>query len=150
MWRGKRKQVADVFGVSNVVLPDSYVDRGDLDGQIARLLARPNHVALRGASKSGKSWLRQNLLPGAIVIQCRLGKSILDIYKEALGELDIRLEVSLSQSSSFNGTVEAAGEAGHSLLTKVMAKFGFTTGLSDSVTTESLSQSITDLRFMRT
>jgi stage III sporulation protein SpoIIIAA len=49
---------AQVFGISNTVLPDSYVDRGALDEQIQILLGRPTHIALRGESKCGKSWLR--------------------------------------------------------------------------------------------
>jgi hypothetical protein len=148
MRRVPPKLVSEVFGVSNVVLPDSYVDRGDLDGEITRLLQRPNHVALRGVSKAGKSWLRQSLIPGAIVIQCRLGKTILDIYREALGELDIRLEISASQTSTLSGTVEASGEVGIKLIAKVMAKLGLTSTKSGSSTTESFSQSINDLRFI--
>src|SRR5689334_13331367 len=108
----RRKQVAEVFGVSNVILPDSYVDRGDLDSSIGGLLSRPNHVALRGMSKSGKSWLRQKLIPDAIVIQCRLGKKIVDIYREALGELDIRLQVTETRQDTLAGSVEASGEMG--------------------------------------
>lgn len=148
MITGHRKQVAGVFGVSNVVLPDSYVDRGDLDQKIARLLTRTNHVALRGVSKAGKSWLRQRLIPDAIVIQCRLGKTILDIYREALGELDIRLEVTGTDSSTLTGCVEASGEAGIGLLAKVMAKVGFTGSQTTSVTSQSLRHNITDLRFI--
>jgi hypothetical protein len=52
------KATSDVFGVSNEILPDSYVDRGQLDERIQLLLKRSTHIALRGESKCGKSWLR--------------------------------------------------------------------------------------------
>ena len=55
---GETKRTSDVFGISNAVLADSYVDRGALDQALRQLLERPTHVALRGASKCGKSWLR--------------------------------------------------------------------------------------------
>jgi hypothetical protein len=66
-----------VFGISNTVLPDSYVDRGELDEELRRYLSRPEHIALRGASKCGKSWLRQMVLPDALIVQCRLKKTTL-------------------------------------------------------------------------
>lgn len=91
--RREKKRASDVFGLSNEVLPDSYVDRGELDQSLQRLLGRPTHIALRGESKSGKSWLRQSALPGAVVVQCRLGKTVVDIYRDALAELGVRLEV---------------------------------------------------------
>jgi hypothetical protein len=71
MWN--KKQSNEVFGVSNEVLADSYVDRGELDEQLARLLDRPGHIALRGHSKVGKSWLRQRVLHDSVNVQCRLG-----------------------------------------------------------------------------
>ncbi|HYB36934.1 MAG TPA: hypothetical protein VEF72_15080 [Mycobacterium sp.] len=55
------KLATEVFGVSTKILPDSYVDRGDLDSKIAAYLERNNHIAIRGASKSGKSWLRRRI-----------------------------------------------------------------------------------------
>src|SRR5689334_13330500 len=108
----RRKQVAEVFGVSNVILPDSYVDRGDLDSSIGGLLSLPNHVVLRGSPKSAKPWLRQKLIRDAVVRQCRLGKKIVDIYREALGELDIRLHVTETRRNPIPGSLEAPGEMG--------------------------------------
>jgi hypothetical protein len=46
------KKTYEVFGLSNSILPDSYVDRGLLDEHIQRLLGRPIHIALRGESKA--------------------------------------------------------------------------------------------------
>src|SRR5699024_8964079 len=90
----------DVFGVSNRVSEYSYVDRGNLDEALARHLKRPNHVALKGASKAGKSWLRQTVIKESLVVQCRWGKTVEDIYREALHGLGVRLEISRSRTSS--------------------------------------------------
>ncbi len=138
----------DVFGVSNAVLPDSYVDRGRLDEEIGRLLERPLHIALRGVSKCGKSWLRQTVLPDAVVIQCRLGKTVLDLYREALGELGVRLEVSSTAHSSLTGRVEATGEVGINLLAKVRGTASVEHGEGDSTTTTPVSEDINDLRLV--
>jgi hypothetical protein len=143
-----RQQVHDVFGVSNTVLKDSYVDRGELDARIARDLKRNIHVALNGVSKSGKSWIRQQLLPNALVVQCRLNKTVVDIYTEALGQLGIRFEVSSKSSSSLKGTVEASGEVGAKLIARVAAKFGFERAVGDELTTEPVSQNVQDLAFV--
>ncbi|KGM13971.1 hypothetical protein [Cellulomonas bogoriensis] len=144
----KIKRVEDVFGVAPEVLVDSYVDRGDLDKKIARLLGKKKHIALRGVSKCGKSWLRQRVLPRALVVQCRLGKTVLDVYREALGELGIRLEVSSSKASSLTGTVEATAEVGVSLITKIAAKWGFSGTTTETQTTTAVRQDINDLGFI--
>ena len=73
------KRTEEVFGMSNEILPDSYVDRGALDKELSRLLGRKVHIAIRGPSKSGKSWLRQRVVPNALVVQCRLGNKPLII-----------------------------------------------------------------------
>lgn len=143
-----KKRASEVFGVSNEVLPDSYVDRGDLDETLSRLIERKTHIALRGESKTGKSWLRQTVLPHAIVVQCRLGKTCTDIYRDALGELDIRLEVESVEGSRFTGRVEAQGEVGF----KILARLGLTTGVErerDSTTrTAPIGRDVGDLRFI--
>lgn len=146
--RRRPKRTHDVFGVSNQVLPDSYVDRGDLDEEIRRLLDRPTHIALRGVSKCGKSWLRQTVVPDAIVIQCRLGKGVVDIYREALGELGVRLEIASTTESSLTGTVEASAEVGVKLLAKVTGKAAVEHGTSGTTTYEPISQDINDLRLV--
>lgn len=143
-----RKKVEDVFGVAPEVLADSYVDRGDLDETITRLLRKKKHIALRGVSKCGKSWLRQQVVPEALVVQCRLGKTVLDIYREALGELGVRLEVSSTHESSLTGTVEATAEVGASLIAKIAAKWGLATTSKDATTSAPVSQDINDLSFI--
>ena len=79
-----KKQTHEVFGISPTILADSYVDRGNLDKEISRKLRRPIHLALRGESKCGKSWLRQKNIPNAIVVQCRLKTTVLDIYRYSI------------------------------------------------------------------
>jgi hypothetical protein len=144
----QRKPTHEVFGVSNTVLPDSYVDRGDLDETLGQALRRAAHISLRGESKCGKSWLRQTIVPDAILVQCRLGKSTVDIYRDALAELDIRLEVEQTRGSAFTGRVEARGDVG----LKLLAKLGVTTsaeGTRDTtVTTKPIGRDVTDLAFV--
>jgi hypothetical protein len=146
--RSARKRASDVFGVSNTVLPDSYVDRGDLDEELQRLLTRPTHIALRGASKCGKSWLRQQVLPDAVVVQCRLGKTALDIYRDALAQLGVRLEVESHGGSSWKGRAEATTSLGNSLFAKLGLTASIEQGGDDSTTSRPVGRDVTDLRFI--
>lgn len=134
--------------MSNTVLPDSYVDRGALDDEVRSLLERPTHIALRGASKCGKSWLRQTVLPEALVVQCRLGKTVLDICRDALSQLDVRLEISATDGGTWTGRVEAQGEIGVKLLAKLGVKSSLEAAQSDSTDTEPVGHDISDLRFV--
>jgi hypothetical protein len=143
-----KKVVSEVFGVSNEILPDSYVDRGLLDERIQLLLARRTHIALRGESKCGKSWLRQRNISNAITVQCRLKKRAVDLYVDALSQLGISFTVEQSTSNSLKGTIAASGEAGAAILSKL--------GLNVSVGGERGSQQkrvdvghdINDLRYI--
>ncbi|HEU0317479.1 MAG TPA: hypothetical protein VFR49_09130, partial [Solirubrobacteraceae bacterium] len=117
--RRHAKHTDEVFGVAPEVLPDSYVDRGALDEELSRLLRRRSHIAVRGESKCGKSWLRQRVIPDALVVQCRLGKTMIDIYKDALSQLDVQLIIERREGNSFTGRVEAQAEAGIGLLAKL-------------------------------
>ena len=144
----RKKRTAEVFGVSNEILPDSYVDRGSLDARIQRLLARPTHIALRGESKCGKSWLRQKNVPDAITVQCRLKKTVKDIYVDTLSQLEIKLTIEASGSASVTGTAQATGEIGIKLLAKIG---GQATVQTQSVNTEKSSpagHNVEDLRFV--
>ena len=143
-----KKRADQVFGVSTSILSDSYVDRGHLDEKIKAYLGRDGHVAIRGASKTGKSWLRKRLIEDALVIQCRLGKSAVDIYKESLGQLGVKLTVSESATKSITGTVEAESEFGIGLLAKVKGKLGLTTAAGSEVGKQDLRQNVNDLDFI--
>jgi hypothetical protein len=142
------KQVHEVFGVSNEVLPDSYVDRGDLDEELARLLERPTHIALRGASKCGKSWLRQTVLPEALVVQCRLNKTIVDIYRDALSQLDVHLEVESTSGTQFKGSVKASGDLGIKLLAKLGVETAVEALKEKSTLKAPVGHDVADLRFI--
>ena len=122
----KKKKTSDVFGINSDVRVESYVDRGDLDESINRLLERNTHVALRGESKCGKSWLRQKNIPDALVVQCRLGRGAIDIYIDALSQLEVRFIVSNKANGKIEGRVKAEGAVGEGLISKV---FGLTGSL---------------------
>ncbi len=114
------KKVSEVFGISNEVLVASYVDRGSLDDQVGDLVAAKQvHIALRGPSKSGKSWLRRKVLVEPIVVQCLHRKTCTDLYTSALSELGVQLKVESTQSTSMRGSITANGEAGFELLSKL-------------------------------
>jgi hypothetical protein len=142
------KRTSDVFGISNTILPDSYIDRGGLDEEILRLLDRPTHIALRGESKCGKSWLRQRTIPESITVQCRLGKGAIDIYRDALAQLDVRLEVEKTRERSIEGRVEAQGELGVTLLGKLGIKVDGNVDSSGSTKTQRVGHDISDLGFV--
>jgi hypothetical protein len=144
----ERKKVHEVFGVSPSVLPDSYVDRGELDEGLRRLLERPNHVALRGVSKCGKSWLRQSVLPEAVIVQCRLGKTVIDVYTEALAELGVRLEVESVAGSSLRGRVEGTTEVGNALLARLSATASVERETDTTDTTRPVGNDVNDLGFI--
>lgn len=143
-----RKQTHEVFGVSNTVLSDSYVDRGALDEELQRDLARPEHIALRGASKCGKSWLRQTVLPQALTVQCRLKKTTLDIYRDALSQLEIKLEVESTAGMTWKGHVETQGDLGIKLLARLGVRTAIDAEKAGETTTQVVGHDITDLRFI--
>lgn len=136
----------EVFGLSPDIRDSSYIDRGSLDRELLRLLERRQmHVAIRGASKSGKSWLRQRVLRDPLIVQCRLSYGILDIYRDALAKLDIRLEVERTSGSSWGGKLTATGEAGFKLLAKVEGGVEGTYDHESTVTDRPVGKDICDL-----
>ncbi len=143
-----KRKTSDVFGVSNEILIDSYVDRGSLDQRIQLLLGRPTHIALRGESKCGKSWLRQKNIPDAITIQCRHKKKVLDLYIDALSQLEIRLSVEESSSTSFKASVEASGEIGAAILAKLGFKSTVATDTGGGTKAKAAGHDINDLRYI--
>lgn len=142
------KQTTDVFGMSNDVLPDSYIDRGALDSELQRLMKRKVHVAICGPSKCGKSWLRQRVVPNALTVQCRLGHTNVDVYTGALAELGIRLEVETVSKFGLKGSVEAQISAGSDLIGKVAAKFAGEVSNEDAAKTTPIGKNASDLKFI--
>ncbi|MFK3668842.1 hypothetical protein ACI2IX_01625 [Leifsonia aquatica] len=146
--KGQTIRADEVFGVSQQVRTASYVDRAGLDEAVGRYLNRDVHISLRGPSKSGKSWLRQMAVPDAIVVQCRLNKTVEDLYKEALGVLGISLVIRETKGGNFTGHVESSVGLGQSLIMKVSAKLGVTYTHNNELQLEPVSQDISDLRFI--
>ncbi len=138
----------EVFGISTRVKPASYVDRNNLDAVIQRLLKHDTHIALRGASKCGKSWLRQHTIPENNTVQCRLNKTVQDIYIEALANLGVCLEIEQTQSTRINGNLNATGEAGLKIIAKVAAELGFTVEYSSKKSIKDLRCDLSNLRFI--
>ncbi len=142
------KRTDEVFGMSHDILPDSYVDRGALDDELRRLLGRKVHVAIRGPSKCGKSWLRQRVVSNALVVQCRLGSTNLDIYTSALSQLGVQLEVESTSKFGIKGTVEAQVAAGSELIGKVAGKLGLDATGEVGTKAVPVGRNINDLRFI--
>ncbi|WP_280570582.1 hypothetical protein [Chromohalobacter sp. 296-RDG] len=141
-------ETQEVFGISPDVREASYVDRGDLDSKLSRELRRSNHVAIRGPSKSGKSWLRQKVIGDPIVVQCRLNKSFLDIYVDALSQLGINLVLNESRSRSLKGSLSASADGGSSLLARVGLQFK-TEGKREEISEKQpIGHDIDDLKYI--
>lgn len=145
---GKKLKTSEVFGVSTDILEHSYVDRGNLDESIRLLLGRNTHIALRGESKCGKSWLRQRTMPNAVTVQCRLNKSVNDLYVDALSQMGIKLTLEQGSKGSIKGTIEATQDFG----SVIFAKLGFKQSVSGdsefSEKTKPVGQDINDLRYI--
>ena len=106
------------------------------------------HIAVRGESKCGKSWLRQRALSDPLVVQCRVGKTTVDIYRDALALLDVKLEIERTETGSFTGRAEFEGEAGLSLFARVRGKGGVEAGTEATTKTERVGHDFTDLNFV--
>lgn len=141
-------RTSEVFGISQTINLASYVDRANLDVKFARLLRRNTHIALKGASKSGKSWLRQKALSDANVVQCRLGDDVEKIYATALGNLGITLETDYEEENLFKGTIDVSGEAGAKILAKVSGNAGLSIEHSSTTSKSSLWFRIDNLKFV--
>ncbi|GAA0687622.1 hypothetical protein ISN75_14210 [Dyella marensis] len=139
----------EVFGIKPQVSDLSYVDRGSLDREFRRLMERQqSHVAIRGASKAGKSWLRQKVLADPIIVQCRLGYTPVDVFRDALARLEIRLEVERTEANSFKGKASATGEAGFKLLAKVTGEVVVEGERKWEIKDKAVGKDINDLEFI--
>lgn len=100
----------DVFGVSPRMSDYSYYDRNELDIKLCRLLRRQTHIAIKGPSKCGKSWLRQKCLQDALIVQCRIGMKAEDIYRQCLSSLGITFDVQRQSQNEISGAIEGNAE----------------------------------------
>lgn len=112
----------EVFGINNNVREYSYVDRGNLDEVLQSYLTRDCHIAIKGPSKSGKTWLRKKALPEAITVQCRYDMKAIDIYRDVLAQLGIKLELKTSTGNSRTTTVSGSIEGGIPMISKAKAE----------------------------
>lgn len=137
-----------VFGISPEPRESSYVDRGNLDAAIAKFIERTTHLAIRGPSKCGKSWLRQRALSDAITVQCRLQKPFTDIYVDALSQLNISIQVKENRQGVFKATLGASGEGGAALLAKVGISASIGSDRTTALEQKAVGHDINDLRFI--
>ncbi|OSI22019.1 hypothetical protein [Neisseria dumasiana] len=139
----------DVFGVSPEINLESYVDRGGLDKEIGYYLEHENkHIALKGESKCGKSWLIKKNIKNPLVIQCRLKTTIDDIYTEILAQLGIKLIIEEKKTTSLIGRVEANSEFGINLIGKVRAVLSGGVSKTTEIKTEPVGEDINNLKFI--
>lgn len=139
----------EVFGMQPDVRPASYVDRLSLDSALRKLIDRKQqHIAIRGASKCGKSWLRQKNLKNPIIVQCRLDKSALDIYVDALSALGINLEIQETTKKGIKGRISAKGEAALKLVAKVSGEANLEAETTQLVTEKPAGRDVNDLGFI--
>ncbi|WP_268627144.1 hypothetical protein [Paenibacillus alvei] len=138
----------EVFGMSNEILTASYIDRGNLDLEVQRYLSRPIHVALRGESKCGKSWFRKKNIPNGLIVQCRYGKTAIDIYTDALSQLGIKLTIEESSGSKLKGRIEASSSFGSNMLAKLGIKASVENDLSLDSKGKLIGHDINDLRYI--
>lgn len=143
-----KKKTHNVFGVSNEILDDSYIDRGSLDSELRKLLERKTHIAIRGPSKSGKSWLRQRIIENAITVQCRLGFTTTDIYKQALSELDIEISISEKVASQASSSLEASANVKAIGVASLAGKASTSQQSQNETTKQKIGKDITDLKFI--
>lgn len=142
-------KVHEVFGIQPMLREESYIDRGNLDDAFSKLLNRQQtHIAIRGASKSGKSWLRQRVLEDPIVVQCRFQYTTMDIYRDALSRLDIKLEQEQTTANKWGGKVSATGEAGLKLIAKVQGSGEANYAHESTVKEKPVGKDTSDLEFI--
>lgn len=141
-------RTSDVFGVNTHINEYSYVDRGNLDHEISRLAHRNQHISLKGESKSGKSWLRQKNFAGAVVVQCRLGFSALDVFVSILAALDISLRMTTTTSGGAGFEISGNGELGWELLARAEAAASASGKFERSVEKKPVGKDANDLHFL--
>ena len=140
---------SDVFGVSASVNSFSYVDRANLDKKLKRLLTREGHIAIKGPSKCGKSWLRQRCLDNPIIVQCRLDMTPETIYRQALNSIGVLFDIQRSTATTFSGNASANGKVKMPFVAEAELGFDMSGSRESSVGTDiDYSCSISNLEFV--
>jgi hypothetical protein len=144
----------EVFGIATHVNAASYIDRGGLDNLLGYYLRTERHVAIHGDSKQGKSWLRSNLLDAddTLLVQCGVESSPESLFREALGQLDIRAEIKRVGTSQLEGQLDisASGELGNVLVGKAKLDIGAggTAGKGSEIESAPIGQTPADLSWV--
>jgi len=74
--------------------------------------------------------------------------SAVDIYRDALAQLGIRLIVESREGDTMTGRVEATAEVGHSLFAKLGIRSSVESELSEDATYRPVGRDLTDLKFI--
>lgn len=138
---------SEVFGISTNVRSVSYVDRSNLDSRLQRLLRRDTHIALKGASKSGKSWLRQKVISNGLVIQCRYNMTADELYRSIADELGIGFELVCKSVTTFEADLEAAAKGKVPFITEASGKLSGSYAHGTEVERES-TKTIHNLKYL--
>ena len=75
------------------------VDWAALDKAIQKLLRRDTHIAIKCPSENVKSWFHQKYASNSIVVQCRSGMTIEDIYQKALDSIGVAFDTGATNST---------------------------------------------------
>lgn len=147
-------KLEQVFGIATQVNSASYVNRGGLDEKLAYYLRTQRHIAIHGDSKQGKSWLRANLLAAdaTLVIQCQPESTPEVVLREALGQLDVRVELRRTGTTQIEGQLDlsASGQLGNLLVGKVEAEAQAAGGASkeQAIDQEPIGTTMADLSWV--
>lgn len=141
-------KTSEVFGLNTNISEYSYVDRGSLDAEIAKLNVRNQHISLKGESKSGKSWLRQKNFPDAVVVQCRIGFKPIDIFTAVLGVLGVELRQVSTTTAGGALEFSGSGEVGWSLIAKAEMAMSASRSAEKSIERKPVGKDANDLHFI--
>lgn len=134
------RRLEEVFGIHEL-RPYSYVDRGDLDTQLAYWLRTDRHIAIHGDSKQGKTWLRERALSEDMIVhvQCTSTSTASGLLTEAMGRLGVRAEIRYTTEKTLTGTLDlgASGSFGALLFAKAKAQGKLTGQVGRRQSTES-------------
>ena len=119
-----------------------------LDESVEKLAHRDQHIALKGESKSGKSWLRQKIFPNANVIQCRINDDVESIYKQALANLSVSVTGDTSVGFSGNVSFEGTAEAGWKCIAKASGTISSGGGYSREKVLRPIGRDEMDIEFI--
>lgn len=83
-----------------------------------------------------------------MVVQCRLGKTVSDLYVDCLSQLQIRLEVDKQDSAALKGRVTAQGDIGIRILAALRLGIELEKVDSETMKDQPVGHDINDLRFI--